>query len=105
MRFVLMALGEEADAAAARPELDRYRAELVRAGVLLAADALDPASAGASVRCAGEERILSRPAMSGVSALWMVETACEDEALEWARRLPLASGTVEVRRVAGDDGR
>ncbi|MGH1550873.1 YciI family protein [Leifsonia poae] len=105
MRFVLMALGEEAETAATRPELDRYRAELVRAGVLLAADALEPASAGVSVRCTGEERILSRPATSTVSALWMVETAGEDEALEWARRLPLTSGTVEVRRVAGDDGR
>jgi hypothetical protein len=105
MRFVLMAVDGAVGTGSAGPALERYRADLVRAGVLLAAEALEPASAGATVRFAGEERILSRPASSGVGALWMLETAGEDEALEWARRLPCTSGTVEVRRVTGDDGR
>ncbi|MGO4534672.1 YciI family protein [Leifsonia sp. 2MCAF36] len=110
MRFVLMALGEEgegggAPATAPRAELERYDAELVRAGVLLAAEALRPAEEGACVRFEGEQRILSRPAVGALSRFWMLETAGEEEAVEWARRLPLTSGTVEVRRVTGDEGR
>jgi hypothetical protein len=106
MRFVLMALDEEVGQdAPLRPQLDGYGAELVRAGVLLAAEALSPAAEGACVRFVGEERILSRPATGAMSRFWMLEAACEDEALEWARRLPLTSGTVEVRRVTSDEDR
>ncbi|WP_285115694.1 YciI family protein [Leifsonia sp. fls2-241-R2A-40a] len=107
MRFVLMALADDGDPAA----LDGYERELVRAGVLLAAEALEPADAGACLRFEGEERILSRipsghqPTAGDVTGIWMLQTAGEDEALEWARRLPLTRGTVEVRRVAGDAGR
>ena len=106
MRFVLMALAEGGEQAATpRAELDRYDADLVRAGVLLAAEALEPPTAGVCVRFEGELRILSRPAVGALNRFWMLETAGEAEALEWARRLPLTSGTVEVRRVTGDDGR
>ncbi|MFP3466332.1 hypothetical protein [Leifsonia sp. SIMBA_070] len=124
MRFVLMAIadgGGQADpgapdraaldraaldrAALDRAALDRYGAELVRAGVLLAAEALEPAAVGACLRYSGEQRILSRPAPGAVSRFWMLQTAGEDEALEWARRMPLTTGTVEVRRVTDDEGR
>jgi hypothetical protein len=113
MRYVLMALAEGGEPAAAVDALggdpvnrfDAFDAELVRAGVLLAAEALEPPTAGACVRFLGEERILSRPATGGVTRFWMLDTAGEEEAVEWARRLPLLSGTVEVRRVVGDEGR
>jgi hypothetical protein len=104
MRFVLMAHAE-GGVAPDRPAFDRFAAELVRAGVLLAAEALAPAADGVCVRFAGEERLLSRPATGPVTRFWMLQTAGEDEAVEWARRLPLAAGTVEVRRVTGDEGR
>jgi hypothetical protein len=106
MRFVLMALADEGEEAVVpRPALERYGADLVRAGVLLAAESLEPAAAGACVRFDGELRTLSRPAIGTTNRFWMLETACEEEALEWARRLPFTSGTVEVRRVTGDEGR
>jgi hypothetical protein len=113
MRYVLMALAEGGDAAPLCDDpaaLDRYEQELVRAGVLLAAEALEPAETGTRIHFDGEERILSRipparadtgAAAGRVEGLWMLQTAGEDEALEWARRLPLTRGTVDVRRVAG----
>jgi hypothetical protein len=107
MRFVLMALACDGEAAA----LDSYEQELVRAGVLLAAEPLEAAGTGARIRFEGDDRILSRipsgaqPADDAVTAIWTLHTAGEDEALEWARRLPLTRGTVEVRRVAGDASR
>ena len=105
MRFVLTALADDGDQAEGpSPALDRYTADLVRAGVLLAAESLEPAAAGACLRYEGEVRILSRPASGALRRFWMLETAGEEEALEWARRLPLTSGTVEVRRVT-DEGR
>lgn len=112
MRFVLMAQAEEGDggepAVGDRAALDRYEQDLVRAGVLLAAEALEPAATGARIHFDGEDRSLDRspgPSAARVTGLWMLQTAGEDEALEWARRLPLTSGSVEVRRVAGDVGR
>ena len=107
MRFVLMALACEGEPTA----LDAYEQELVRAGVLLAAEPLEPVGSGARIRFDGDDRILIRipsgvqAADDAVTAIWMLHTAGEDEALEWARRLPLTSGTVEVRRVAGDANR
>lgn len=112
MRFVLMAQAEEGDGVEPAPQdraaLDRYEQDLVRAGVLLAAEALEPAGACARIHFDGEDRTLDRspgPSAARVTGLWMLQTAGEEEALEWARRLPLTRGSVEVRRVAGDVGR
>lgn len=111
MRYVLMAQAEEGDGAEPavrdRAALDRYEQELVRAGVLLAAEALEPVGTGVRIRFDGESPTPDRFPDAGtrVTALWTLQTAGEDEALEWGRRLPLTSGSVEVRRVAGDAGR
>lgn len=118
MRFAMIALADGGDAGeAGRPPaaepaaLDRYERELVRAGVLLAAEALEPAAAGTRVRFEGDVRILDRLPQGhehdgcAVAAFWMLQTSGEEEALEWARRLPLTRGTVEVRRVTGDTAR
>ena len=34
-----------------------------------------------------------------IAGFWILQVSSEDEALEWARRIPLDSGSVEVRRV------
>ena len=56
MRYVLMALAEGGDAAPLCDDpaaLDRYEQELVRAGVLLAAEALEPAETGTRIHYDG----------------------------------------------------
>lgn len=115
MRFVLMAYAGEGagggsgpeDAAPDRAALARFGAELVRAGVLLAAEAILADAGAARVRFDGGERIREprspdRPRPTG---LWVLDVADEDEAVEWARRLPLAEGSAEVLRVDGGEVR
>ena len=83
--------------------LEAYERELIRAGVLLAGESLAPAEEGLRVDCDGDSRTVAPvpPGASapGVEAFWMLETGGMDEALEWARRIPLRHGTVEVRPV------
>jgi len=34
-----------------------------------------------------------------ISGFWILQVASRDEAVEWARRVPLRSGRIEIRRV------
>jgi hypothetical protein len=81
----------------------RYNEELVRAGVLLAGDGLQPSAKGARVRYAGATRtVIDGPftdARDLVAGYWMIQVRSKEEALEWAKRIPFEDGEVEVRQV------
>ncbi len=98
---------EAATAAAPNEEdlnaMGRYNEELIKAGVLLAGEGLRPSSEGSRVEYAGDERtIIDGPFTESkelIAGFWIIQAANKAEALEWARRIPLASGRVEVRQV------
>jgi hypothetical protein len=84
--------------------MGKYNEELADAGVLLAGEGLLPSSAGARVRFSG-----GKPAMVDgpftetkelVAGFWMIQVKSREEAIEWARRVPLQDGEIEVRKVA-----
>ena len=83
--------------------MGRYNDELIKAGVLLAGEGLHPTSEGARVEYSGDERtIVDGPFTETkelIAGFWIIQAANKAEALEWARRIPLESGRVEVRRV------
>ena len=62
MRFMVMLKGNEMSEAGVLPdqqllaEMGKYNEELVRAGVLLAGDGLQPSSKGARVKFSGDKR-------------------------------------------------
>jgi hypothetical protein len=86
----------------------RYNEELAGAGVLLAADGLQPRSNGARVRFDhGRPTPIDSPLDDGTDLLagyWIWQVRSLDEAVEWLKRAPLAAGTeAEIRTVADPD--
>ncbi|MHA7986654.1 YciI family protein [Rathayibacter sp. CAU 1779] len=88
-----------ADAAA----MNAFNERLIRAGVLLAGDGLEVGGAGIRVTYSGDGRAVTEgtfPAPTApVCGFWILQVASREEAVEWARRMPLTDGTVEVRKV------
>jgi hypothetical protein len=84
--------------------MDRYNAELVKAGVVLAMDGLHPPSTGARVTFKNGKAVVRdgpfAEAKEVVGGYWMIDVKSRDEAIEWAKRIPGdETMTVEVRQV------
>jgi hypothetical protein len=108
-RFILMVMHDENAQAGPPPvelveKMNAFNEELLRAGVLLAADGLMPASKGTRVKFDGGERpsIVDGPfaeAREVVGGYWIIQARTQEEAVEWASRAPLLSGTIEIRKL------
>jgi len=94
-------------------EMTAYNEELLRAGVMLAGDGLQPTSKGVRVEFSGtERRVIDGPFTETkelLAGFWMWQVTSMDEAIEWVRRIPNPDGDhsfVEIRPVfeAGDFG-
>ncbi|WP_405008248.1 YciI family protein [Kitasatospora purpeofusca] len=88
--------------------MGRYNDELIRAGVLVAAEGLDDASKGVVVDRTGEAPIVTDGPYGETKELfggfYILDVASQDEAVAWAKRLPAFPGTkVEIRRVPSID--
>jgi len=86
-------------------EMGRFNEELVKAGVMLAGEGLQPSSKGKRVRCAGKERTVVDGPFSEtkelVAGFWIWQVKSIDEAVEWVRRSPFQEGVIELRPIAG----
>jgi hypothetical protein len=78
-----------------------YNEELAKAGVLLAAEKLQPSSQGVRVEFSGRQRIVTdgpfveaKELIAGF-ALWQVKS--KEEAIEWLKRAPFEAGQLELR--------
>jgi hypothetical protein len=73
-------------------EMGRFNEELVKAGVLLAADGLKPSSSGKRIHISGGDRtIVDGPFAETkelVAGFWLWQVSSIEEAVEWARRCP-----------------
>jgi len=112
MRFmILMKSDETAEAGVRRDEhvigaMVKYNEALVKAGVLLAAEGLQPSSKGARVTFAGGRiRVTDGPfgeAKELVAGFWVFQVKSKEEAIEWVRRIPNPGGgtmEIEIRQV------
>ena len=82
----------------------KYNESLQKAGVLLALDGLHPPSMGARVSFqGGTPKVTDGPfaeAKEVLGGYWMIQVKSKDEALEWAKRAPMADNElIEVRQV------
>ncbi len=113
MRFIMLARagpGREAGEALLS-EMGKYNEELVKAGVLLAAEGLHPASRGARVRFSGDTRTVAEgpfpPERGPVAGFWLIQVKSREEAVEWAKRCPNptpgSDAEIEIRQVFGAD--
>ena len=87
----------------------RFNEELIRAGVLLAAEGLADASEGAVVDYSAEPPIVTDGPYGETKELfngfYLLNVASKEEAVEWAKRQPLSGPgfKTEVRRVTTID--
>jgi len=89
-------------------EMTKYNEELAKAGILLAAEGLQPSSKGARIRFEGKKRtVVDGPfteAKELVAGFWLWQVRSLEEAIEWLKRAPFADGDeVEVRQVFEND--
>ena len=112
MRFMMIVIpkGYESAAPDAVPSADavakmmEYNKSLQKAGVLLALDGLLPPSTGARVSYAdGKATVTDGPfaeAKEAVGGYWILQVRSREEAIEWAKRAPMAGNEmIEVRQI------
>src|SRR5438552_9720163 len=84
-------------------EMGKFNEELAKAGVLLAADGLQPSSKGVRVRFSGGRKtVIDGPfteAKELVAGFWLWQVKSKDEAIEWLKRAPFEDTEVEIRQV------
>ena len=85
-------------------EMTKYNEELAKAGVLLAAEGLQPSSRGARIRFGGKKPTVTdgpfTEAKELIAGFWLWQVRSLEEAIEWIKRAPFAEGDeVEVRQV------
>lgn len=111
MRVMVLVKASEESEAGAMPsqelfaEMGRFNEQLVKAGVMLAADGLLPSSKGKRVRFTeGQRTVIDGPFAETkelVAGFWLWQVRSMDEAVEWLKRAPFGGGTeIEIRPVA-----
>ena len=87
-------------------EMGRFNEELVKAGIMLAGEGLQPSARGARVRFSGRQRtVLDGPFAETrelVAGFWLWQVRSMDEAIEWVRRCPNpmpGDSEIEIRPV------
>jgi hypothetical protein len=87
-------------------EMGKYNEELVKAGILLAAEGLQPSSKGARVRFSGQKRtVIDGPfaeAKELIAGFWLIQVKSREEAIEWVKRCPNpmeGESEIEIRQV------
>ena len=113
MRFILIGKATKESEAAPPPKpeafaaMQKYNEELVKAGILLAAEGLAPTSKGARVKFSGDERtVIDGPfaeTKEVVAGFMIIRAKSLEEAIEWVKRAtnvnPNVEGEVEIRKL------
>jgi hypothetical protein len=88
-------------------EMGKYNAELVRAGVMLAGDGLQPSSKGARVKFSGDKRtVIDGPFAETkelIAGYWLFQVKSLAECIEWVKRcpnpMPGTESEIEIRQI------
>jgi hypothetical protein len=112
MKYMLILIGEEGgwedqspdDMKAEMERWSKYGRELDEAGANVAGEGLQESTTATTVRIGkdGEQLVTDGPfaeTKEQVGGFYVIECAGPAEALEWARKVPLRAGAVEVRPV------
>jgi hypothetical protein len=112
MRFMMIVIPkgyesappDAAPSAEAVGKMMEYNKSLQQAGVLLALDGLLPPSTGARVSFSdGKATVTDGPfaeAKEVIGGYWIIQVRSREEAIEWARRAPMANNEIiEVRQI------
>ncbi|HEY2968539.1 MAG TPA: YciI family protein [Casimicrobiaceae bacterium] len=113
MRFMVMVKANKDSEAGVLPDkklladMGKFNEELMKAGVMLAGEGLQPSSKGARVRFSGAKRtVIDGPFAETkelIAGFWLWQVKSKEEAIEWVKRCPNpfpgADSEIEIRQV------
>ena len=113
MRFMVIVKASKDSEAGKMPSqellaaMGKYNEELVKAGIMLSGEGLQPSSKGARVRFAGNKRIVTDGPFAEtkelIAGFWMWQVKSKEEAIEWVKRcpnpMPGTEAEIEIRQV------
>ena len=113
-RFMVIVKGDQKYEQGAMPteqelrEMGAFNEELVKAGVMLAGEGLQPTSKGVKIRYDGRNKptVVDGPfteAKEVIGGFWILATRSKEEVIEWMKRAPFQEGEIEIRQVFEDD--
>ena len=107
MRFLVMGKATKDSEAGVFPdqkdvlEMGKFNEELVKAGVMVAGEGLQPTSKGKRVRFSGGKRtVIDGPFTESkelFAGFWIWQVKSMNEAVEWLKRAPFDGCDVEIR--------
>jgi hypothetical protein len=110
MRFMVLVPANKDSEAGVMPDrqiladMGKFNEELVKAGVMLAGEGLQPTSKGARVKFEGKKRtVIDGPFAESkelIAGFWLWQVKSKEEAIEWIKRAPFDGGTeIELRQL------
>lgn len=110
MRFMAMVKSDANSEAGVMPseqllaEMNRFNEEMVKAGIILAGEGLQPSSKGVRIKFSGADRtVVDGPfteAKELIAGFWIIDVKSKEEAIEWMKRCPnpmLSDSEIELR--------
>lgn len=107
MRFMVIVKATPESEAGVLPSTEefaamgRFNEELVKAGMMLAGEGLQPSSKGARIRYSGGKPTVTdgpfTEAKELVAGFWLIQAKSKDEVVEWLKRAPFQDAEVEIR--------
>ena len=112
MRFMILVKADKNSEAGVLPdekllaEMGKFNEELVKAGVMLAGEGLQPSSKGARVKFSGSMRtVIDGPFAETkelIAGFWLWQVKSKEEAISWVKRCPnpmKGESEIEIRQV------
>jgi hypothetical protein len=112
MRFMVMVKATKESESGVMPdeklmaEMGKFNEELVKAGIMLAGEGLQPSSKGARVHFSGDKRtVIDGPFAETkelIAGFWLWQVKSKEEAIEWVKRCPNpfhGESEIEIRQV------
>ena len=110
MRFMVIVKADKNSEAGILPTKEAFAAmgkfneQLIKAGVMLAGEGLQPSSKGKRVRFSGQQRtVIDGPFAETkelIAGFWLWQARSMEEAVEWLKRAPFDGDTeLEIRQV------
>jgi len=114
MRFMMIVKANKDSEAGVLPSrelieaMGKFNEEMVKAGVLLAAEGLQASSKGARIKFSGAKRtVIDGPFTESkelIAGFWLIQVKSKEEAIEWASRSTNPHGVdqeseIEIRQV------
>jgi hypothetical protein len=112
MRFMVIVKSTKESEAGVMPteqlltEMGKFNEELIKAGVMLAGEGLQPSSKGARIHFSGKNRtVIDGPFAETkelVAGFWLIQVKSKQEAIEWMKRCPNpfeGESELEIRQV------